>query len=277
MSLLPSSEVLANPNYYELRSRMYQRNINIGGAAYPFWGVKRPYVNELLIFCFSHFKIVGVWSAGKKEYVDEIVKIVFGDIQPPHIVFSHDDIDHYDDHVVKDLQKMFQQPIFSKYMNEYNTLIIDDLPETFCFNPQNGVAIPPYKPSPMVDAMIQPDMTLLQLRAWLLNPEVINCSDVAMLDKENIFSLAPAAPQISLRYQATTVRPTVRSLAANSPQQSITSPPGIRSPPSPYQQLGSPSPYQPMRQITSPPSSYQPMSSPPLYSSSGGQYITVMM
>src|SRR5437763_151797 len=46
---------------------------NNGGSA-TMWGVKRPYLDTFLNFCFSYFKLLIVWSAGTYEYVHTIVQ-----------------------------------------------------------------------------------------------------------------------------------------------------------------------------------------------------------
>ena len=41
------------------------------------WGAKRPHCNAFLKACYETFDMVGVWSAGSVDYVDQIVEELF--------------------------------------------------------------------------------------------------------------------------------------------------------------------------------------------------------
>ena len=69
-----------------------------------------------------------------------------------------------------------------------NSLAIDDNPTTFSENEGNGILIPAYEPALSVEAMSRDDPSLLQLKSWLLQPNVINSQDVTLLDKSQIFN-----------------------------------------------------------------------------------------
>lgn len=187
--------ILLNPTLISLRNRTYFIEIEDLekpgiGTKYDFWGVSRPHVQEFLIFCFSYFKIVAVWSAGKRPYVEAIVDYLFKDLPQPHIIFSHDDITiGPQGHIEKPLTKMIESnPILRRHMSLQNTFAVDDNAMTFFLNHNNGILIPAYDPSLNVNAMGRDDPTLLQLKYWLLQPEVVSSRDVTTLDKSNIFS-----------------------------------------------------------------------------------------
>lgn len=191
---LSKLKILSDPKLLSLRNRSYYITIDDVekpgiGSKYDFWGVTRPHVEEFLIFCFSYFKIVAVWSAGKRPYVEAIVDHLFRDLPQPHIVFSHDDIIlNNKNEVEKPLTKMINlNDITKRYMSLENTFAIDDNNTTFVHNPKNAVYIPPYEPSVSVNALSRDDPTLLQLKYWFLQPEVMDSLDIRQLDKKKIF------------------------------------------------------------------------------------------
>jgi len=201
LSLLKKLKIFSDPKLMELRKRTYLITIEDLekpgiGSKYEFWGVTRPHINEFLMFCFSYFKIVAVWSAGKKQYVEELVKYIFKDIRYPHAVFTFDDtqFDKYNN-VNKPLTKFIDSdPILKQYMTLENTFALDDNFNTFIYNPGNGVLLPEYKPAASIAAFSRDDPTLLQFKSWLLQPEVMQSKDVTTLNKENIFKTYPNLP-----------------------------------------------------------------------------------
>jgi hypothetical protein len=203
---LKSLNILSDPNLISLRNRVYYITIEDLekpgiGTKYDFWGVTRPHIHEFLLFCFSYFKIVAVWSAGKRPYVEAIVDHIFKDLPKPHVIFTHDDIEiGPKGHIEKPLVKMIESnPILRRYMSLQNILAIDDNPMTFFRNHDNGVLIPAYDPALNVNAMARDDPSLLQLKYWLLQPEVAYSRDVATLDKTRIFSTSLESYKTKLR------------------------------------------------------------------------------
>ena len=187
--------IMKDPKLLNLRRRVYHFSIEDLekpgiGTQYEFWGVTRPHTQEFLLFCFSYFKIVAVWSAGKRQYVEELVKFLFKDMPYPHVVFTHDDIVYNDNgDVEKPLINMIESdPTLKKLMSLENTLAIDDNYTTYIPNPGNGVLIPAYCPSSNINSLQKDDYALLQLKNWLLQDEVANAEDVTVLDKSTIFS-----------------------------------------------------------------------------------------
>lgn len=187
--------ILSDPSLLLLRKRVYYITIEDLetpgiGTKYDFWGVTRPHLLEFLLFCFSYFKVVTVWSAGQRLYVEAIIDAIFKDLPKPHVVFSYDDVDlGPGNSIEKPLSKMITSvPILSGLMSFQNTLSIDDNPSTFRHNITNGVLIPAYEPSLTVNDLSRDDPSLLQLKYWLLQPHVISSSDVTLLDKSTIFS-----------------------------------------------------------------------------------------
>lgn len=198
--------ILSDPRLISLRNRTYYITIEDLekpgiGTKYDFWGVTRPHIQEFLIFCFSYFRIVAVWSAGKRPYVEAIVDHIFKDIRPPHVIFTHDDITiGPGGHVEKPLTKMIESnPVLRRNMSLQNTFAVDDNSMTFYLNHGNGILVPAYDPSLNTDALGRDDPTLLQLKYWLLQPEVVNARDVTVLDKSKIFAISIDAYKSKLR------------------------------------------------------------------------------
>ena len=184
-------KILSDPKLMELRSRIYCITIEDLekpgiGTKYDFWGVIRPHVHEFLLFCFSYFKVVAVWSAGKRPYVEAIVDHLFKDMEAPHIIFTHDDIIiGQSGHVEKPLSKMIDT---NQDMSLQNTLAIDDNIMTFCHNVKNGVLIPAYEPKLSIESFSADDQALQQLMNYLLQSHIVSANDVTMLDTREIFN-----------------------------------------------------------------------------------------
>lgn len=186
--------ILSNPKLLDLRRRCYCIKLTdleeVGdGTRYDFWGVTRPHLEEFLLFCFNYFKLVIVWSAGKKNYVHAIVNNIFKNLRKPHLIWTYDDIDmDQDDNIIKPITKLLNSNFIHKHhLDPQKILCIDDNESTFCKNKKNAIFIPPFEPELNVASMTKPDTTLLQLKYWLLLPNVVNCDNVTKLDKSNIF------------------------------------------------------------------------------------------
>lgn len=200
LSDLTRLKILSDPKLMSLRPRIYVLEMNDvitptgTGKTDMMWGIVRPHVMEFLIFCFSYFKIVAIWSAGQNKYVDVIVNHLFKDLKPPHVIFSMDDIGSK---ITKPIVEMIAKVTNLKdYMSLENTLVIDDRIDNFSANPKNGILIPGYRPEPNIDQLKAEDQALLQIKTWLLLDEVKNSSDVRTLDKTNIFILTPNKPTL---------------------------------------------------------------------------------
>lgn len=161
---------------------------------YDFWGVKRPYIEEFLLFCFSYFKYVIVWSAGEKNYVEAIVNNIFKDLRKPDLVWTKNDIVFEKDangvegNGLKPLTKIINSAIGKKFgLVPEKTLFVDDNETTFVKNKKNAIHIPPFDPELSIESFREPDTALLKLKYWLLLPPVENCDDVTKLDMSSIF------------------------------------------------------------------------------------------
>ena len=196
VSELNSLNIMRDSKLLDLRGRAYELSMDDvvykkgQGIKTEMWGITRPHVKDFLIFCFSYFKVVAVWSAGKKKYVEAIVDYLFRDIKRPHVIYSRDDCEKTTDNIlIKPIEKMIKQESLTKYMSLENTFIIDDRTTVFeTPNPYNGIQIPAYAPDSNIRSLRTDDISLKQLMTWLLRPEVVNALDVRDLDKSGIFN-----------------------------------------------------------------------------------------
>jgi hypothetical protein len=192
MKSLFDLEILSDPELLSLRNRTYiitMEDIDTPGAGITqkCWGITRPGAKKFLTFCCHYFKSVSVFSAGKREYVEPICDFLFRDLPYPTIVFSRDEVEYNKiGDPVKPLIKLMKE--VGPEMTLKNTLHLDDLDSTYERNPDNGILIPAYNPQLDINSLLEDkDDALMQLQNWLLRPEVINCNDVRLLDKDYIF------------------------------------------------------------------------------------------
>lgn len=195
-NLFDQLNLLNDPTLLGLRSRLYKLSVidvvsPLGsGVIDNFWGVMRPHLKEFLIFCFSYFRIVAIWSAGQKKYVENVVDYIFRDIRPPHIVFTYNNCKKTDEgFIIKPLLDMIANSNFkvNKLISVDKVFVVDDRDSTYVENVGNGILIPAYLPPLTIDGMTTDDPTLIQLMYWLSLPNVKYCKDVRQLDKTQIF------------------------------------------------------------------------------------------
>jgi len=186
MESLEEMDIVSNP---ELNSEIYMLSLDNGAT--EMWGTKRPHLDDFLLFCFTYFDQVCVWSAGQKDYVHAIVDILFAPFRKPDIVFTFDDcIQNKDENWIKPLDKFYKHSSAKGKIHSHSTFIIDDRDYTFERNEQNGILIPPYSPTSFEEIQQEEDH-LLRLRNWLLHPETRFSQDIRLLGKEHIFTQTP--------------------------------------------------------------------------------------
>lgn len=190
-------DLLVEPEYADLRRRFFEFDLydmfgtKGEGMVENFWGLKRPHLDTFLLFIMSYFRIVFVWSAGRDKYVNNVVEKIFKDIPHPYIVMNFDDVEAMPSDVEnyhKPLRRAMS--LDPENMNYTNTLFLDNKGDNFVDNPENGIVIRDYRPRTFNEMMTE-DVALLQLRQWLLKPEVMNARDVRTLDKSRIFLTPP--------------------------------------------------------------------------------------
>lgn len=188
-------KIASDPKLMDIRDRSYTISLDDvierrgTGTKTQLWAITRPYFKEFLVFCFNHFKIVAVWSAGRYKYVHATVEAIFKDVAMPHIIYTWDDCEKSTKGIFKPLEKMIRnEPGMDKYMSLTNTLAIDDRESTYSKNPYNGVRIPEYKPHFTIHGLRVKDNGLLQLMNWFKRQDIIDSPDVRTLDKNVIFT-----------------------------------------------------------------------------------------
>lgn len=194
--LLKDLEIFSNPNLYDLRERVYKITMEDviskkgTGDKTEMWGILRPHVREFLIACFTYFRVVIVWSAGRKNYVHAIVDFLFLGLPRPTVIWTYDDLEKLPNNtLIKPLNKLIEKiPTLNKYMSLENSFILDDRLTVFQEpNPSNGIEIPAYRPTFNPKSLRSDDKALLSVTNWLMKPEVMNSTDIRQLDKRNIF------------------------------------------------------------------------------------------
>lgn len=150
-------DIFNNPDFFNYRDSFYNFQIN----NIPFAGVVRPYCKQFLSYCFNNFDVVAIWSAGKYDYVHNIVEHLFSDLPDPTFIFTFDNCVNYNNYYTKPLSLMFDK---HNFMCSNNTIIVDDRSYSFDqVNPSNGLLIPGYNPSTILQDLIHKDNTLLKL------------------------------------------------------------------------------------------------------------------
>jgi hypothetical protein len=158
------------------------------GEVIKLYGTYRPFLDEFLDFCVDYFDNIIIWSAGKKDYVEELTrKMFYGRKKQPLVIYSHSDCNIYGDDITKELSKLYKDKRTKGMLNETNTFVIDDRDDTFSKNPENGIKIPIYEANLALKDLKKKDPALERLILWFLSPEVVKSKDVRKLDKSKIF------------------------------------------------------------------------------------------
>ncbi len=183
---------IIDQNRKKLRNRAYvvtEADVNSKpgrGVISSYWGITRNYVYEFLIFCYQYFETVTIWSAGTYRYVHFIVDYLFKKLPYPDLVLTRDDLNPKNR---KPLATVFEK-LKGAHPNigYHNTWLLDDNNHNYIYdNPENGILIPQFNPSPKIADMCVVDDRLLKFKAWLQRVEVISSADVRMLNTKDIF------------------------------------------------------------------------------------------
>ena len=192
--------LLTDPNLVELRSRLYYLDLedvtSIRGQGFRniMWGIKRPYLDQFLTFCFQYFANVCVWTAGIDGYGHRICEEIFRGIGTPALIYTRSNTITERKIVVKPLTNMFNSPEGKRLgLREENTIILDDRQSAYLKNPNNGILIPAYSPECNVNSLQQEDHCLENFQNWLLTSNFAAVTDVRTYlsnpkNTENIFT-----------------------------------------------------------------------------------------
>jgi hypothetical protein len=174
-----------------LKSRSYVRHVDDTeergrGITYNFWGVVRPHTSRFLRFCFSYYKYVIVWSAGKSSYVEAIVQWLFRGLPAPHFVLTFDHTTITDEGVIiKPLRYLVNHGRLMGYNIELSSIMaLDDNITTFSENPENGFLIAPYEPTDLLAD--DRDDVLEKFMLWLMKQRVIDAPTVGEISRHDL-------------------------------------------------------------------------------------------
>lgn len=128
------------------------------GLEEKMWLVMRPHLHEFLTEIRKRFDYVIVWSAGKYEYVHDLVTRIFP-YEPDHI-FTSNDIYNKEGFGCKPFSTV-QEKFPDIDVNR--SVVIDDKYHTFWYNPGIGLLIPEYDPGPTKREILEDDNTLTNI------------------------------------------------------------------------------------------------------------------
>lgn len=123
------SQLSPQPEKYDFMVRPM-----INGQRINFYVLKRPFVDELLETLSEKYEIV-VFTAGLKEYASEVIDRLDWKEVISHR-FYRDSCKEVNGRYVKDLSKLGR--------DLKNVVIVDDNPNSFVFQPDNGIPIRPF-------------------------------------------------------------------------------------------------------------------------------------
>jgi TFIIF-interacting CTD phosphatase-like protein len=146
----------------ELRSRLYVIDVTAETGYQYIWGVKRPYVDEFIRFCFKNADYVIVWSAGVEDYVKQMIKILFTSAghPEPHFYFHRDHCFNNEGDLIKPLFHLHEFEEMLKDVSLPEMIILDNKESNFDFNVENGLLIDDYIPK-TIEEMLEDDRSLL--------------------------------------------------------------------------------------------------------------------
>lgn len=191
MTLIDKLKLKTNPKIMDIRMRSYIIELidPVGkkgkGRSVEMWGVFRPHLDTFLEFAFAYFRMVVVWSAGKRRYVDAIVEKVFKYGQRPYVVYSYDECKEFDSCYNKPLQSMIDDHPAIGPLDKI--FVVDDLDNTFARNKSNAIHIPKYNPKVSINNLRSDDNALLKIKYWFLQPEVYEQDSAYDIEKDDIF------------------------------------------------------------------------------------------
>jgi hypothetical protein len=212
-SLIQKLKATDTERAHDLERRVHIFSLNDGGCKpYKMWTILRPDTFKFIEFASKYFDRISIWSAGKTDYVNEIVSLLFPPyLSRPEIVLSWSNCEKsylekdvngieyirksVDDSTTSDFQS-FTKPLKSmgKYigmdgkMDMSKIIIVDDRSDIASCNAKNLVQIPPYAPIiSETHLMEEKDIALSTFTKWLMSTEVVSCQDVRKITKNNIF------------------------------------------------------------------------------------------
>ncbi|GLJ30836.1 hypothetical protein SUGI_0612570 [Cryptomeria japonica] len=142
----------------------------------------RPYLHEFLTTAYAEYDII-IWSATSMKWVEVKMEQLRVLNNPNYKITAL--LDHLamitvqsDSHGVFDCKPLgLIWALFPKYYNHQNTIMFDDLKRNFVMNPQNGLAIRPFRKAHLNRST---DQELVKLTRYLL--AIAELDDLNQLD-----------------------------------------------------------------------------------------------
>ena len=195
LSVINDLNIYENPEFMDLRGRIKILGLDDpvtskgSGITHACVTLMRPHLGEFLVFAFSYFRKVIIWSAGVEDYVRKIAKSIttlYGTRDFDLVWTRNDCVLEEDGEYTKPLRKIVNENP-SLRLDMSKILVVDDRATTFRNNVENGILIPIYKPSVTISSMRAEDVSLLKIKHWCLSEEVKKTDDVRKIDKSKIF------------------------------------------------------------------------------------------
>lgn len=199
IGILNELGILTNAEYTNLRNKLYRLKLDDclesrgSGVCSRMWGIKRPYLNEFIEWCFTYFNLVMVWTAGQPQYAKELVKVIFHDAPSPDVTYDMRSVVviNKEGEYCKPLENLFRTERITKIAGLHNTFLVDDKFDNSIVNIDNAVVIPPFEPESTIEGITnleKNDNALKVLQKWFMRKEVMECDDIRTLDKTQIFA-----------------------------------------------------------------------------------------
>lgn len=168
------TEMFNSPKEKQLRERVYIIQFKSGSWM---WGIKRNYLEEFIIFCFSYFSKVILWTAGQEEYAELMAKHICGK-NKPYMLLSRKHCIEYGDSYIKPFSALESK---ENNITSDNTIMLDDNSFYMQMNKGNAIIIPRYQPDITMESLKQCDLALVMVMFWLQRKEVKNSGKIKEL------------------------------------------------------------------------------------------------
>lgn len=144
------------------------------------YGVLRPNVKSFIAWCSGNYNQIGVWSAGKREYVEIIVDLLFKG-RKPAFVWCWENCDSY---VNEYGLNLYHKPLEFVYdlvpgFTPKNTIFIDDALHSELCNAGNMIVVPPFHPEEFGGG---PDIAFIKVKKLLKTLKT--AKDVRLVEKK---------------------------------------------------------------------------------------------
>ena len=108
----------------------------------------RPYLFVFLLYCFTNFDSVSIWTAANDQWYDMVFKYILNPMLErisDILKYQCNFMEVFTRERCSILQKRLRK-LWRKYdmLTRDNTIVIDDIRETFTYNYGNGIEIYPY-------------------------------------------------------------------------------------------------------------------------------------